>query len=62
MIRAFAALAMTASFAAMPGLAAVHVVATDASGFDLTEHGGGCRKDSPPGKCCHAGSQPYHCH
>ena len=25
-------------------------------------HGGGCRKDSPPGKCCHAGSQPYHCH
>ncbi|MYM56974.1 hypothetical protein GR167_16780 [Rhodobacteraceae bacterium GS-10] len=26
------------------------------------EHGGGCRKDSPPGKCCHAGSKPYHCH
>lgn len=25
-------------------------------------HGGGCRKDSPPGQCCHAGSQPYHCH
>lgn len=25
-------------------------------------HGGGCRKDSPAGKCCHAGSQPYHCH
>ncbi|WP_293722728.1 hypothetical protein [Stappia sp.] len=25
-------------------------------------HGGGCRKDSPPGKCCHAGSKPYHCH
>jgi len=25
-------------------------------------HGGGCRKDSPQGKCCHAGSQPYHCH
>lgn len=25
-------------------------------------HGGGCRKDSPPGLCCHAGSKPYHCH
>ena len=25
-------------------------------------HGGGCRKDSPPGRCCHAGSKPYHCH
>lgn len=25
-------------------------------------HGGGCRKSSPPGKCCHAGSKPYHCH
>lgn len=25
-------------------------------------HGGGCRKDSPQGQCCHAGSEPYHCH
>lgn len=25
-------------------------------------HSGGCRKDSPQGQCCHAGSQPYHCH
>jgi len=29
---------------------------------EVVEHGGGCRKDSPPGKCCHAGSKPYHCH
>lgn len=29
---------------------------------DKIEHGGGCRKGSPPGQCCHAGSQPYHCH
>lgn len=28
----------------------------------IVEHGGGCRKNSPPGQCCHAGSQPYHCH
>lgn len=25
-------------------------------------HSGGCRKDSPAGQCCHAGSQPLHCH
>lgn len=25
-------------------------------------HSGGCRKDSPQGQCCHAGSKPYHCH
>jgi len=29
---------------------------------ETVQHGGGCRKDSPPGQCCHAGSQPYHCH
>ncbi len=29
---------------------------------DTVYHGGGCRKASPPGQCCHAGSQPYHCH
>jgi hypothetical protein len=28
----------------------------------VVQHGGGCRKASPPGQCCHAGSQPYHCH
>jgi len=27
-----------------------------------TAHGGGCRKSSPKGQCCHAGSQPLHCH
>jgi len=26
------------------------------------QHGGGCRKNSPPNQCCHAGSKPYHCH
>lgn len=29
---------------------------------NASAHGGGCRKDSPRGQCCHAGSQPYHCH
>ena len=26
------------------------------------EHSGGCRKSSPAGQCCHAGSEPLHCH
>jgi len=26
------------------------------------KHSGGCRKSSPAGQCCHAGSKPYHCH
>lgn len=30
--------------------------------FAADAHGGGCRKASPPGQCCHAGSQPLHCH
>ncbi len=29
---------------------------------DVVEHGGGCRKSSPPGQCCHGGSKPVHCH
>ena len=33
-------------------------------GIEIVEHGGGCRKSSPPGQCCHmdnrAGS--VHCH
>jgi len=29
---------------------------------DEVEHGGGCRKSSPAGQCCHAGSKPLHCH
>lgn len=31
---------------------------------EIVEHGGGCRKDSPPGKCCHKDSKTgqVHCH
>ena len=29
---------------------------------EVVKHGGGCRKSSPAGKCCHAGSKPLHCH
>lgn len=31
---------------------------------DKVEHGGGCRKSSPPGQCCHKDSRTgtVHCH
>ncbi|MGD9864158.1 MAG: hypothetical protein AB7S99_13195 [Pseudodonghicola sp.] len=30
----------------------------------IVEHGGGCRKSSPPGKCCHMqkSTGKVHCH
>jgi len=32
--------------------------------FQAYSHGGGCRKDSPPGKCCHMDKKAgtVHCH
>ncbi len=56
-VLAIASLALT--FAAQPVFSAAQVA------FDndaTVEHSGGCRKDSPAGQCCHAGSKPYHCH
>ncbi len=31
---------------------------------DVVEHGGGCRKSSPPGQCCHMNRKTgvVHCH
>ena len=33
-------------------------------GQSIFEHGGGCRKSSPPGQCCHmeTASGTVHCH
>lgn len=50
---------VSAILAVTPGVAG-SLAWSDATA--IVEHGGGCRKDSPPGQCCHAGSQPYHCH
>ena len=35
-----------------------------ATGKDVIEHGGGCRKSSPPGQCCHMqrSTGTVHCH
>lgn len=38
------------------------VTANPGAQVETVWHGGGCRKDSPAGECCHAGSEPYHCH
>ena len=43
--------------------AVIALVFTMVSGSALA-HGGGCRKDSPPGQCCHRDhkSGTFHCH
>ncbi|WP_417824225.1 hypothetical protein [Thalassospira lucentensis] len=48
----------------MPVHAASDLTSADQLAGQVIEHGGGCRKSSPPGQCCHmdnkAGS--VHCH
>lgn len=48
----------------MPVHAAGGLTVADQMAGQVIEHGGGCRKSSPPGQCCHmdnkAGS--VHCH
>lgn len=47
------------------GIAPAHATTPSPGGQIVSteiNHGGGCRKDSPAGQCCHAGSKPYHCH
>ena len=50
------------AIAAQTGLAQGVFLAPTVNDAKVVQHGGGCRKDSPQGQCCHAGSQPYHCH
>lgn len=56
------AMAIVFAVGCQVGLAQSAFVITASAGSEPIAHGGGCRKDSPPGKCCHAGSQPFHCH
>lgn len=37
---------------------------TSTARAETVEHGGGCRKNSPPGKCCHMERRTgtVHCH
>lgn len=47
------------------GFAFPHTHAAPMQGVsEIVEHGGGCRKDSPPRQCCHKDSKTgqVHCH
>ena len=47
----------------VPGVVA-KVLPTPVFNQEATEHGGGCRKSSPPGMCCHMDRKRgvVHCH
>lgn len=53
---------LLALFATQPVSAGYSIDVSLASQNSIVQHSGGCRKDSPRGQCCHAGSKPYHCH
>jgi len=68
MMKVMMILAIGAVFAlgahTLPVHAADGLTVADQMAGQVVEHGGGCRKSSPPGQCCHmdnkAGS--VHCH
>jgi hypothetical protein len=57
-------LGFSALFALGAGAMPIHAAQVLIVSDQMVEHGGGCRKSSPPGQCCHmdrkAGS--VHCH
>ena len=60
-------LLLAIAFAALLGLGAVHADEFRLMGVsqqDVVAHGGGCRKSSPPGQCCHMDHKTgiVHCH
>jgi hypothetical protein len=46
------------------GMTIIAGLALTLAGDPAAAHGGGCRKDSPPGQCCHMDKQTgeVHCH
>ncbi|SHK98135.1 hypothetical protein SAMN05444398_101182 [Roseovarius pacificus] len=46
------------------GFAALDVSDRAGGPEEIVEHGGGCRKSSPPGQCCHMDKSTgsVHCH
>ena len=60
-------LAISAAFAVSTGSMPVQAGGVTGANQTLTqsvEHGGGCRKSSPPGQCCHMDNKAgtVHCH
>lgn len=54
------ALSLSPIYAPAVGAATLDI----ATGSDVVMHGGGCRKSSPPGQCCHMEKKVgrVHCH
>lgn len=46
------------------GIAATSPAGQTVMQAEIVEHGGGCRKSSPPGQCCHMDHKTgiVHCH
>ena len=61
-MKLFALLSICTSAVFVVSATASRSFGTDPINTEQVSHGGGCRKDSPQGQCCHAGSKPYHCH
>lgn len=47
-----------------PGVSLAGTVVAEGQGRPVYDHGGGCRKSSPPGQCCHMEKKTgrVHCH
>ncbi|HAC49605.1 MAG TPA: hypothetical protein DCE85_10025 [Sulfitobacter sp.] len=61
-MKAFSVFVLIIATFGMPSFASAHTQSATPYTSEVPSHGGGCRKSSPPGQCCHAGSEPYHCH
>ena len=59
-----AAIAILMATSAMAYGISTNVVKNSGHQSDVVEHGGGCRKSSPPGMCCHMDHKTgvVHCH
>lgn len=63
-MRTFAALAILTLLFSLPVSASVSERGGAAQNAETVMHGGGCRKSSPPGQCCHMETRTgtVHCH
>lgn len=52
------------AFALMTGTVNAGIDTHNTVRTEIVEHGGGCRKSSPPGQCCHMETRTglVHCH
>ena len=58
------AAALALSLSALPAVSGPHLDLRPVLTAEAPAHGGGCRKSSPPGQCCHMDNSAgtVHCH